>query len=494
MSNEALEKENKRLVEEIKAITRNFETLCLKLKEDKNLIKRLENELSLSKSKQNKDEMQNEIQNYKEKYEKLASSINSIENKYHNASQNCKKYQENELKYKAYIFKLENAVKSKSKLEVQNYQLKKQNDQQAQMFSEENKKNENLNKKLSQEIDELNKKLQIANNQIQQDKKENEIIYKLLNEAREKLKQNENEANSLKEMLKKEGDDKYKKLYNDTMKLYEDLREDNKQKIIEIAKQKEQKRNFKNLTSNSFSFFLFSMKTNDEMIKLKNSLNNIFSHLDIKMSSFHDLIISKLSKNEEKANHLINDTLTKLSFGNSFANSSEISELKQQIVKNQLEISNLSSQIKKQEAKIAKSHTKKQSLKEEIKKITNQFLSLSQKQKEMIDLSEIKKLFTHIDEIIQRLKLTMETFSLNLKCKNCILIKSKLYQLSCGHSLCDECLKEEYKCIECGKEIEKEEAQPNIFSNNIITRYKYAQQQIESDIELVISTLKENFK
>ena len=71
-----LEKENKRLKEELFALNRNFEALCQKLKEEKNLIKRLEDELSHSKNKIVKDDLVNEIQNYKEKTFQNACSDN----------------------------------------------------------------------------------------------------------------------------------------------------------------------------------------------------------------------------------------------------------------------------------------------------------------------------------------------------------------------------------------------------------------------------------
>ena len=78
MDKSELEKENKRLKEELFALNRNFEALCSKLKEDKNLIKRLEDELLLSKNKIAKDELVTEVKNYKEKYEQLANSISII--------------------------------------------------------------------------------------------------------------------------------------------------------------------------------------------------------------------------------------------------------------------------------------------------------------------------------------------------------------------------------------------------------------------------------
>ena len=124
-----LQKQNKSLTDELTAVTRNFEALCLKVKEQTNLIKRLQDELNHSKSKETKTELEMELKMYKEKYEQLANSIGQIESKYQTSSQNCKKYQENEVRYKVMISKLENRLRIREKLESQNNQLKKQNEQ-----------------------------------------------------------------------------------------------------------------------------------------------------------------------------------------------------------------------------------------------------------------------------------------------------------------------------------------------------------------------------
>jgi hypothetical protein len=110
-----------------------------------------------------------------------------------------------------------------------------------------------------------------------------------------------------------------------------------------------------------------------------------------------------------------------------------------------------------------------------------------------VDLSEIKKLFKYIKEIIDRLKLTMETIAIHLKCKNCYIIQNKLIQLPCGHSMCSNCFNVENKCLECEKDFDREDkvCKENFFLNQVINRYKYAQQQIESDISLMINTLNE---
>ena len=115
---------------------------------------------------------------------------------------------------------------------------------------------------------------------------------------------------------------------------------------------------------------------------------------------------------------------------------------------------------------------------------------LIEKEKNSVDLSEIRKQFKYINDIIQRLQLTMETFCINLKCKNCYKVKIKMFQLSCGHSICDECVKNENKCAECEKEFDTNLALENKFLSNTIARYNYAEQQINGDIGLVIQTLK----
>ena len=42
----------------------------------------------------------------------------------------------------------------------------------------------------------------------------------------------------------------------------------------------------------------------------------------------------------------------------------------------------------------------------------------------------------------------MESIAIQMKCKNCYEIKNKLFQLPCGHSICQDCLANENTCIE----------------------------------------------
>ena len=69
-----------------------------------------------------------------------------------------------------------------------------------------------------------------------------------------------------------------------------------------------------------------------------------------------------------------------------------------------------------------------------------------------------------------------------------------MFQLSCGHSICEECTKTEKKCIECDEDFESENICENKFLTNVIARYNYAEQQINGDLGLVIETLQKYLK
>ena len=160
-------------------------------------------------------------------------------------------------------------------------------------------------------------------------------------------------------------------------------------------------------------------------------------------------------------------------------------------MKLKLENSKLNSKIKKYENKLIKKKEKKLKLLKEIEDLNDKIKLNIEKEKNSVDLSEIKKQFKYINEIIQRLQLTMETFCINLKCKNCYKVKVKMFELSCGHSICEDCVKNENTCFECEKEFNKNNVLENKFLSNTIARYNYAEQQINSDIGLVIQTLKQ---
>ena len=148
-------------------------------------------------------------------------------------------------------------------------------------------------------------------------------------------------------------------------------------------------------------------------------------------------------------------------------------------------------EIKKYENKLIKKKTKKLKLLKDIENLNEKIKYYIEKEKNSVDLSEIRTQFKYINDIIKRLQLTMETFAINLKCKNCYNIKLKMFELSCGHSICDECVKNEKVCDECEKEFDPNNVLENKFLSNTIARYNYAEQQINSDIGLVIQTLKQ---
>ena len=96
----SLEQINQRLIEEYEALNRNYEAICIKLREEKNISRRLQDSMTLSQNKEKNEELIIQLNTYKEKYERLANSISDLESRLKSASQNNIKYQENELNYK----------------------------------------------------------------------------------------------------------------------------------------------------------------------------------------------------------------------------------------------------------------------------------------------------------------------------------------------------------------------------------------------------------
>ena len=187
-----LESINKKLIEEYNALNRNYETICNKYKEERNLTKRLQDELSLSMNKEKKDELIEQLNIYKEKYERLANSINGLESRLKSASQNNIKYQENELNYKKQIKILEEKIRNNIHSSLSSKKIAKQNEEKITLYRQENQKLEKINKELTLKNEETNKKIIDTNIIYEQMKKENEIIYRLLEDSRAKLKETQN--------------------------------------------------------------------------------------------------------------------------------------------------------------------------------------------------------------------------------------------------------------------------------------------------------------
>ena len=499
-----LESINKKLIEEYNALNRNYETICNKYKEEKNITKRLQDELSLSMNKEKKDELIEQLNIYKEKYERLANSINGIESKLKSATQNNIRYQENELNYKKQIKLLEEKIRNNQHSSLSTRKIAKQNEEKVNLYRQENQKLEKINKELLLKIEETNKKIIDTNIIYEQMKKENEIIYKLLEDSRAKLKETQKMFENLKEKANQNKNigeaNKYKQMHEDALKAINTLKnqidmlksENEFYKGLQLSYKNDinKKLEITNNKNNKINI-IGDNKLNFEKIKnIFGQQNSVFNEynsnikqkvnfLEEKINNFHENFINKiqtLSENYKKMNQNKND------------NNNE--EILNDNLKLKLENSKLNSEIKKYENKLIKKKTKKLKLLKDIEELNEKIKKLVEKEKNSVDLSEIRKQFKYINEIIQRLQLTMETFCINLKCKSCYKVKVKMFQLQCGHSICDECTKNEKKCAECGYEFEQNNYLENKFLSNTIARYNYAEQQIEGDIGLVIQTLK----
>ena len=150
------------------------------------------------------------------------------------------------------------------------------------------------------------------------------------------------------------------------------------------------------------------------------------------------------------------------------------------------------------EKKLEKKRNKKYTLKKTIEELKK---TIEDMEKKKIDLSEIKKLFELVSNISTRLNLTFDNLQMAFKCKICNEVKEKMLCLpSCGHSVCEGCLyqnniKEEtktpqiHRCIECGNDIINDNIPLNFSLNGFIARYKYAKQQVESDLEMMVKSI-----
>ena len=210
-------------------------------------------------------------------------------------------------------------------------------------------------------------------------------------------------------------------------------------------------------------------KSNETLVKFK---QNIFDYLCIKFNSL---------KNENNLLQEKNNQCTK-----------EVELFKR---KYDYDIKKLKDEMEK---KLEKKRNKKHILKKQIEELKNTIIDMEKKK---IDLSEIKKLFELVSNISQRLNLTFDNLQMAFKCKICNEVKEKMFCLPiCGHSVCYDCLyqnksNEESKtpkisrCVECGNDIMNDDIPSNYSLNSFIARYKYAKQQVESDLEMMVKSI-----
>ena len=207
-------------------------------------------------------------------------------------------------------------------------------------------------------------------------------------------------------------------------------------------------------------------KSNETLVKFK---QNIFDYLCIKFNSL---------KNENNLLQEKNNQCTK-----------EVELFKR---KYDYDIKKLKDEMEK---KLEKKRNKKHALKKQIEELKNTIIDMEKKK---IDLSEIKKLFELVSNISQRLNLTFDNLQMAFKCKICNEVKDKMLCLpSCGHSVCTQCLykdensgeKQISRCFECGNNVDDTNIPYNYSLNGFIARYKYAKQQVESDLEMMVKSI-----
>jgi len=508
----ALEQKHQRLIEEYSALNRNYEVILSKLREERNISKRLQDSLNLSQKKESNEDLIIQLNTYKEKYERLANSISDMESRLKSASQNNARYQENELNYKKSIKLLEEKIKKNSENIFNAKKHEKKNEEKIGLYRADNKKLEEENINLRKKNEEINKKIIETNKIYEQMKKENEIIYKLLEDSRNKIKETEKAFELLKEKYKdyninkntNSEIDKYRELYNKALIDIDQLKKDNE--ILKSENEFYHNINLVNKSPNNINnnLSIFNIKENNinliskinpDLINQISYIKNIFTSQNDAINKYYQNIEQKIELLEDKINNIklsisSNIKTILLNKQKNLTNDDTNNKLISENLKLKLEISKLNSDIKKYEIKLNKKKQKKIKLLEEINNLNIKINFYIEKEKTSVDLSEIKKQFKYINDIIQRLQLTMETFCINLKCKSCYKVKVKMFQLPCGHSICEECTKSEKKCAECESAINSDNVHENKFLINTIARYNYAEQQINGDLGLVIQTLK----
>ena len=587
-----LEKENKKLIEDNDALNRNFEALNKKYSECQNLLKRLQDEVTLLRSKNEKNTIdikdetikisQKKIDELSQKLSSFQLQFKTMENKYKTEIEKLKLEKLELLKEKKARDILEKENKNKN--EIENYQkkIKELNDKIAKLnanFESEKKERkdlikninilENEKEKLIQENKLMYESLEIEREKLSnQLKKENELLKKLkakpekdielekqLNNALELIESLRNELdiqkanNSFNELNSKNLIEELEKLRNKNKNLTPKFKEISFviQKTIKIKKPvvyyikknisfefkgknkpilvltkpnsflikkvvKEQKkeekpkiiiqkeRNFEIIIPKRkkvFKNLVFYSNIKDVIFegnqdKIKNELKTIQINFKDLILNFtennNNNIIEEFNKKEkflenkiEKLSNLIKNQITSI-----IKDGIKLREDAKYYKRNQeYEMKKLKENY---EAKLTKKRNKKYTLKNEITELKNTIEDLK---KHQIDLTKINKLVENIREITSRLKLTFESLEMCIICKNCNRLDRKMYCLECGHSLCVNCMHQitNKQCVVCKSSYKPDKSYDNCSLNDLIARYNYSKLQIDSDLELMISTI-----
>ena len=250
-------------------------------------------------------------------------------------------------------------------------------------------------------------------------------------------------------------------------------------KIIQL------KENIKNMIVNQINIFVEN--NNENFTKMNEKIENLEKKLNIsndnltkfKQNNFDYLCI--------KYNSLINENNLLKEKNNQCTKEVELFKRKYDY-----DINKIKDEMEK---KLEKKRNKKYILKKQIEELKNTILDMEKKK---IDLSEIKKLFELVSNISKRLNLTFDNLQMAFKCKICNEVKDKMLCLpTCGHSVCTQCLyrnedsleRQISKCFECGNNLDDSNIPYNYSLNAFIARYKYAKQQVESDLEMMVKAI-----
>ena len=250
-------------------------------------------------------------------------------------------------------------------------------------------------------------------------------------------------------------------------------------KIIQL------KENIKNMIVNQINIFVEN--NNENFTKMNEKIENLEKKLNIsndnltkfKQNNFDYLCI--------KYNSLINENNLLQQKNNQCTKEVELFKRKYDY-----DINKIKDEMEK---KLEKKRNKKYILKKQIEELKNTILDMEKKK---IDLSEIKKLFELVSNISKRLNLTFDNLQMAFKCKICNEVKDKMLCLpTCGHSVCTQCLyrnedsleRQISKCFECGNILDDANIPYNYSLNAFIARYKYAKQQVESDLEMMVKAI-----
>ena len=245
------------------------------------------------------------------------------------------------------------------------------------------------------------------------------------------------------------------------------------------------KENIKNMIVNQINIFVDN--NNDNFLKMNEKIENLEKKINItnenltkfKQNSFDYLVI--------KYNSLINENNLLQEKNNQCTKEVDLFKRKYDYDMNKLK--------DEMEKKLEKKRNKKYNLKKQIEELKNTIIDMEKKK---IDLSEIKKLFELVSNISKRLNLTFDNLQMAFKCKICNEVKDKMLCLpSCGHSVCTQCLykneesleRQLSRCFECGNDVDDTNIPYNYSLNAFIARYKYAKQQVESDLEMMVKTI-----